>query len=449
MASGTFYPAVSIDDGWRGSTSGYQKATNGLYIGRWSGGGEDLHSWVRFPNVTIPQRAAITGAFVKFTSYDSQSGVTCNVNCYFNDVDNAVAPVDAAGFDALALTAAIVWNNIGTWTIDVQYDTPSLVSILQNIVDRAGWSSGNALQLIVKNNASSVGAKRQAYSYDAVSGAKKAELHVTWNPPTIIDVDVTSPSIIANGYTGIYASPSISMQQAQGYTGIYSAPSIPIIQPEGFTGITAEPSISMIRSAATLSDNMVHVESSVTIPSMSAKLTQAKQIWGNASIPSMIAEATERETTLANVSIPMMVVELASGIHADLEATAPMATAEGLFSGQAEITIPMMTAELEGKVGRVISSAVKVPMMTVEATGKTEHLANGAVSIPMMRVATKLMTGKIIAGAVEVPMMTAALTSYEDITGDIDVSIPMLVAYGALTPERFEDCVVLRYAEPR
>ena len=247
----------------------------------------------------------------------------------------------------------------------------------------------------------------------------------------VYEIVVTNPSISADGLTGI---------DARDVTN-------PFMSVEGLTGITAEPSISMIRAAATLSDNMIHIESFVTIPSMSAKLTQAKQIWGNVSIPSMIAEATERETTLANVSIPMMTVDLASGIHADLEATAPMATAEGLFSGQAEITIPMMTAELEGKVGRIISSAVKVPMMTVEAAGKTEHLADGAVSIPMMRVATKLMTGKIIAGAAEVPMMTADLTSYEDITGDIDVSIPMIEPYMVGTPER-DTCVVLRFTEP-
>lgn len=434
MSSGTFYPVVDGDDGcWNG---GFLPTGNVVYIGYYT---VSRDCFIRFPSITIPQGSTITSAFVKLTPIYNDSG-EANVNVYFNNIDNAVAPTSGVEVDALALTSNVINWIPGDWIDGVQEDSPSLVSVIQEVINRGGWSEGNALQIIVKDNGSST--KRRFSSIEWASGAEKAELHVTW--ALSVNANVTNPSIQANGYTGIYAVSLIPAQQAQGYTGIYSAPSIPMIQPEGFTGITAEPSISMPIAIVTCHDDIVHAQASMTIPSMSAKLTQAKQIWGNVSIPSMIAEATERETTLANVSIPMITAELASGIHADLEATAPMATAEGLFSGQAEITIPMMTAELEGKVGRVISSAVKVPMMTVEATGKTEHLVNGAVSIPMIRAKADLMTGKIIAGAAEIPMITAALTSYEDITGDIDVSIPAMIAYLEGTTERAV-CTVLRY----
>lgn len=242
-----------------------------------------------------------------------------------------------------------------------------------------------------------------------------------------IESDITNPSL-----------------QAQGFTGIYSAPSISMTQAEGFMGITAEPSISMMRGQATLSDDIIHIESFVTIPSISVSLTQAEQIWGAATIPSMMAEITERGTTLADVSIPMMTAELASGVHADLEVTVPIMTAEGLFSNQCEITVPMMTIEMEGQVGRVISSAVSIPKMTVEITGKTEHLVDGTVSVPMVRVRADFMTGKIITGTIILPAMEAALTSYEDIDGDINVSIPAMVAFLKGTTER-SACPVLRY----
>ena len=278
-----------------------------------------------------------------------------------------------------------------------------------------------------------------AFAYTVPSG-----FHSGIIEPIDVDSDIANPSAQAQGYTGITVEPSIPVQQVQGYTGIYSAPSVPMTQIEGFTGITAEPSISMPTVIIAGHDNITHAQVTATIPFTSVKLTQAKQIWSNIAVPSMKASLTERETTLADVLLPMATVELSSGIHANLEATSPMVTADGLFSNQAEISIPMMDAEIEGKIGVVISSAVKVPGLTVKVTGKTEHLANCDVSAPMARVNAKLMTGKIITGTAEIPMTVADLSSYEDITGDINVSISMVEAYIVGTAERVV-CTVLRY----
>jgi hypothetical protein len=253
------------------------------------------------------------------------------------------------------------------------------------------------------------------------------------------------PTGFASGFGSVYeigvTNPSMT---AEGFTGIYSALSIPMIEAEGFTGITAESSIPMPTIIMTGSDNMTHIESFLTIPSMTAEITQAEQIWGAASIPMMTAAITERETVLGNVSIPMMTAGLSAGAHADLEVMAPAMTAEGTFGAKCEVTLPMMTVEMEGMVGRVIRSSIKLPMMTVEMAGRVEHLVTCDVSIPMMRVDAKLMTGKIITGAVTLPMMTAVLAGYADIDGDIDASVPMMMAYLEGRTERAV-CTVLRY----
>jgi len=248
----------------------------------------------------------------------------------------------------------------------------------------------------------------------------------------VYEIEVTNPAMTAEGFTGMQSDITLPMATAEGFTGIYSAPSIP-----------------MQIGAGTLSDNMVHIQSDVTIPSMTAAITQAKQIWGAVINPMMTAELTERETVLGNVTIPMMTAELRSGLHADIDVSAPMMTAAGLFSGRCAVTVPMMEAALTGKVGRVGNISVKLPMMTVSMAGKVEHLGNISVSVPMMLALAELITGKIITGAATIPMMTAALSSYEDLTGDIDVSIPMMVDYLSGTTARFTSCaVVLRYVEP-
>lgn len=181
MGSGIFYPIVSGDDGGWTSNNTVQIGYNNMAFGEWYGTFKGL--WIRFPNINIPQGVNITEAYVKFVSYGSKATTICNANIYFNNEDDAVAPTSAAQFVALTLTGAIAWNNVGAWVDNLQYDTPELKTILQDIVDKGGWSSGNAVQIIIKDNSSSVNTVRNASQIDYVSGAEKAELHVTWGPP--------------------------------------------------------------------------------------------------------------------------------------------------------------------------------------------------------------------------------------------------------------------------
>ena len=180
MASGTFYPAVGADDGFGRLPSGeYNNSGNLLSMGN-AGAVAGYAIWMRFPSVNIPQGSTINEAYVKFTCVADGSIETCNLNLYFEDSDNAVAPTDIGEFNGLSLTGAVAWNALPAWINGIQYDTPGLASILQNVVDRGGFSSGNAVQLVVKDNSSSSSAHRQASSVDLFAGAEKAELHVTW-----------------------------------------------------------------------------------------------------------------------------------------------------------------------------------------------------------------------------------------------------------------------------
>ena len=44
----------------------------------------------------------------------------------------------------------MAWNNVENWTtVDAEYGSASLVPIIQEIVNRAGWASGNALALLI------------------------------------------------------------------------------------------------------------------------------------------------------------------------------------------------------------------------------------------------------------------------------------------------------------
>lgn len=117
----------------------------------------------RFQNVTIPQGATINSA--KLTFYPSINGAGNNVNLtiWGNAIDNATAPTSAATFTGLAKTTTnVYWEKIGAWTQATTVDTPSILGIVQEVVNRAGWASGNNMQFMILNNASSASAKRDA-----------------------------------------------------------------------------------------------------------------------------------------------------------------------------------------------------------------------------------------------------------------------------------------------
>jgi type IV pilus assembly protein PilY1 len=144
--------------------------------------GDPVGSFICFPSVLIPQGATIDSAFLRFTAYSIYSTHICNLKCYFNDIDNAIPPTTPMTAIKLKVTNAIEWNDIPDWVGDTQYDTPELKTILQTVINRSGWVSGNSLQVIM-DNGSDLGAIRFAYSHDEGVTIKAPTLFVTFTAP--------------------------------------------------------------------------------------------------------------------------------------------------------------------------------------------------------------------------------------------------------------------------
>lgn len=179
MASGTFYPAANGDDGYC-DTDGtdYKPTNNNLLLGRTNIG---AINYIRFVSVTIPAGATILTCFVRFTAFASQSSNTVDINCYFEDADNPAAPSSGADVIGRVKTSAVVaWDSIGAWTDGNTYDTPDLTTPLQEVIDRGGWSSGQAVMALLQDDGVDNFVSRQPSAYDYLSAAEKAELHVTW-----------------------------------------------------------------------------------------------------------------------------------------------------------------------------------------------------------------------------------------------------------------------------
>lgn len=165
-----------------------------------------LGTGLRFTNITIPQGSTINSANMTFKSYFTRGGTTVNSVIVGHDTDNASTFSTLADYQARRgiivggasnanLTAANVsWNSIGTWTENSDYTSPDISTIVQEIVNRAGWASGNAMALFWDDHAgaSTLGAYRQ-YQQEAgyPSGAPtRAKLDITYTSgaaPTPVD----------------------------------------------------------------------------------------------------------------------------------------------------------------------------------------------------------------------------------------------------------------------
>jgi hypothetical protein len=113
------------------------------------------HAFFRFPSVDVPVGAVINSAKITLNAHASNSTDDCNIKIYGTDADNPAAPTNADECKALTLTTAYsLWSNIADIVADTNYDTPDITTVIQEIVNRSGWASGNALIVLFKDNGS-------------------------------------------------------------------------------------------------------------------------------------------------------------------------------------------------------------------------------------------------------------------------------------------------------
>jgi hypothetical protein len=104
----------------------------------------------RWINVTIPPGATITAAYISVYSSYGSGYDNLNVDIRFEAADNPVTFVAGANNHDISsrsrTTAFTPW--VANLPVGAWYNSPSIVSVVQEIVNRGGWSSGNAMAAI-------------------------------------------------------------------------------------------------------------------------------------------------------------------------------------------------------------------------------------------------------------------------------------------------------------
>ncbi len=135
---------------------------------------------LRFAGVALPQAAVIRKAYVQFATDEAQTAAA-SLTIAGHATDDApvftTASKDVSGRTRTAAAVAwspAAWPTVGARGVDQQ--TPDLAAVLQEIVDRPGWSQNNALSLIVTGTGT-----RTASAYER-GVAKAPVLHVEYGP---------------------------------------------------------------------------------------------------------------------------------------------------------------------------------------------------------------------------------------------------------------------------
>ena len=163
----------------------------GQVAGRWDTTHYKYGGGMRFTNVFIPKGATIISAYLTFLSALTAGGVV-NTVIIGQKTGNALTFSTLADYQARRGTivggannnnitlASVSWNNIAGWAANVEYNSPELKTIIQEIVNQSDWA--NALVLFWDDHAGNSSYIRSAYGYYN-SPTKAAKLHIEYTLP--------------------------------------------------------------------------------------------------------------------------------------------------------------------------------------------------------------------------------------------------------------------------
>ncbi len=129
---------------------------------------------VRFRNLDIPSGAVVTNAYITFAT-DETNDEDTSLLIRGEDIDDALA-FTTSNSDISSRTTTLAsanWRNIPEWdAVGELHQTANLKDIVQEIIDRGGWSTGNNIAFIISGSG-----KRVASSVD---GATAPVLHIDY-----------------------------------------------------------------------------------------------------------------------------------------------------------------------------------------------------------------------------------------------------------------------------
>lgn len=170
----TYQAGQSADDCWiRQTWAGtdlFYTTVGNPWTGEWTGNYHKTLQGIRYPNVAIPQGATIISA--RLLIYSSASKTASPVNAYLR----CEAVDDATTFSSLSdtltrfsnsTTSVSNWEDIQGGAVGWTINSTNFNQSVQEVIDRPGWSSGNALVVFIDDRDSRSSENKNFGHYDS------------------------------------------------------------------------------------------------------------------------------------------------------------------------------------------------------------------------------------------------------------------------------------------
>lgn len=189
----TMQVGASADDGeYHAFDDVYEVVGETLRFGDYSGDSSDV--CIRFDGVNIPKNAIITDAYLQFYIYTT-AGTILSLTCR-GVSQNDTGDYSSSPFSRPTTTASADFSR-DQWPTEIQTltweDSPSVATIVQEIVNRAGWQSGNAMGFFILDDGNALNDNIQVRSYDGDTDLAP-KLVVTYVEPTV-NANVTTAAL--------------------------------------------------------------------------------------------------------------------------------------------------------------------------------------------------------------------------------------------------------------
>jgi hypothetical protein len=165
------------------------------------------YTGLRFNNITIPQGAVITSAKLMLYSPSTQ-WISIGLQINADASDNSAPFSDASLPSKRPLTAAVVKHQSNApWSANTWYTFDEMRTVVQEVVSRPGWKSGNSISIIMKGTIAAWGRKfmvsqdgnpafgpKLVITFGGPAGGQAAAVAPTSTPVPTLVAQAQSPS---------------------------------------------------------------------------------------------------------------------------------------------------------------------------------------------------------------------------------------------------------------
>jgi len=119
-----------------------------------------------FRNLNIPKRVEIISAHLKIRSYNNQLSDIVYGRIQAEATDNTTGIGNSINISSVNKTStSIDWDINEPWSSDTWYTSPNIGTVIQEVINRSGWSEGNSLAILYSTRENE-GGYRSISSFD-------------------------------------------------------------------------------------------------------------------------------------------------------------------------------------------------------------------------------------------------------------------------------------------